>query len=392
MASRKRKSNLEDDDVLASPTKRKGKIVRPESPERPSSGDMESVPSLNAPARISDDPVCQKFRDSIDFSVQIDMAAAKANTGGRPVRVYADGVYDLCHSGHARLLMQAKNAFPNVYLIVGVADDDVVHRAKCLTVVPAHERLELLRHFGYVSEVVRHAPFCPTPEFVREMKIDFVAHDDLPYNALGQEDVYSFLKEDGRFVATQRSEGISTTDVITRIIRDYDMYVRRNLLRGYTAKDLNVSFMREKKLQFQSQYDTIKSRGKDLLDRSNEMIQKWEDRSRECMTNFIEMFSRDRRLTGWVTEGKERITRAISPPANPVKFQDTSDEEEYEQEEEDDEPVMMNGDSDATRAPSVSLGKRRQHHSLSQGASDSPPGEGLVPRKKLHTSTADFLT
>ena len=71
-----------------------------------------------------------------------------------------------------------------------------------------------------------------------------MAHDDVPYNSAGQEDFYKTFKEVGMFAATQRTPGISTSDLIARIVRNHDSYVKRNLTRGYSIEDLNVGYLK----------------------------------------------------------------------------------------------------------------------------------------------------
>lgn len=135
---------------------------------------------------------------------------------GRPVKVYADGVFDLFHIGHMRQLQQAKTAFPEVILVVGVTGDTETHRRKGLTVLSARERAESVRHCKWVDEVIEDCPWIVTAEFLEKHQIDYVAHDDLPYGADEGDDIYGEIKAKGMFLVTQRTEGLSTTGIITK--------------------------------------------------------------------------------------------------------------------------------------------------------------------------------
>ncbi|CAG7821752.1 unnamed protein product [Allacma fusca] len=263
-------------------------------------------PTLCLEAPFSDEDGAILERNRTDYNFKITLEIARSGQASRPVRVYADGIYDLFHQGHARQLMQAKNLFPNVYLIVGVCSDELTHSRKGCTVMSEVERYEAVRHCRYVDEVVRDAPWELDDDYLKFHKIDFVAHDEDPYpgSAGSEDDIYAHIKARGMFVATQRTEGVSTSDIVARIVKDYDVYVRRNLARGYSAKELGVGFINEKKFKFQNKMESLRLTGK----------------------------RRDGRLSTMWSNSTNRILKALSPPPSP------NQSPRYSHDDDDDDP------------------------------------------------------
>ncbi|XP_057792789.1 choline-phosphate cytidylyltransferase 2-like isoform X1 [Salvia miltiorrhiza] len=225
------------------------------------------------------------------------------SSSDRPIRVYADGIYDLFHFGHARSLEQAKKSFPNTYLLVGCCNDEVTHKFKGKTVMTESERYESLRHCKWVDEVIPDAPWVIDQEFLDKHNIDYVAHDSLPYaDASGAgNDVYEFVKAVGRFKETKRTDGISTSDIIMRIVKDYNQYVMRNLDRGYSRKELNLSYVKEKRLRVNMRLRKLQEKVKEHQEKVGEKIQTvaktatihrnmWVENADRMVAGFLEMF------------------------------------------------------------------------------------------------------
>uniref|UniRef100_A0AAR5Q237 choline-phosphate cytidylyltransferase n=1 Tax=Dendroctonus ponderosae TaxID=77166 RepID=A0AAR5Q237_DENPD len=289
---------------------------------------VQPITAMNCTAApFSEDDGPTQIRNQIDYSLKIEMEVAKRGEAHRPVRVYADGAFDLFHQGHARLLRQAKNVFPNVYLIVGVCSDRMLHQYKGRSVLTEEERYNAVRHCRYVDEVLKDGPWSYSEEFLEKNKIDFVAHDDEPYACDGVTDIYADLKRKGMFIATQRTNGVSTTDIVARIVRDYDGYVRRNLARGYSAKELNVSFLKAKKLKLQNKMVELKDRGKNLFgsfgERKGDLITRWEEKSKEVIDSFVKVFlKKPLRL---LHASKSKLMRSITPSESSTDEEDSRD-------------------------------------------------------------------
>ncbi|EDQ91057.1 uncharacterized protein MONBRDRAFT_20281 [Monosiga brevicollis MX1] len=145
------------------------------------------------------------------------MAEASPKAAKRqPTRVYADGCFDLMHFGHANALRQAK-ALGDI-LVVGIHNDEDIEKNKGPPVLTQEERYKLVKAVKWVDEVVTDAPYTFNLDFLEQNNCDFVVHgDDITTNADG-EDAYHIAKKSGRYKEYQRTQGVSTTDIVGRML------------------------------------------------------------------------------------------------------------------------------------------------------------------------------
>jgi len=73
--------------------------------------------------------------------------------------------------------------FKHVHLIVGVACDKEILQYKGIGVNNDHERCENVKHCKWVDEIVFPCPWVISEKFLDDTDIDYVAHDDLPYES-----------------------------------------------------------------------------------------------------------------------------------------------------------------------------------------------------------------
>lgn len=134
----------------------------------------------------------------------------------KEVRVWCDGCYDMVHFGHANSLRQAKAM--GDYLIVGVHTDEEITKHKGPPVFTEQERYKMVSAIKWVDEVVEGAPYVTTIETLDKYDCDFCVHgDDITMTADGV-DTYHIVKAAKRYKECRRTEGVSTTDLVGRML------------------------------------------------------------------------------------------------------------------------------------------------------------------------------
>lgn len=131
-----------------------------------------------------------------------------------------DGAFDMMHYGHVNAFRQGRSM--GTYLVVGVNDDASITQCKGTPpVMNDAERVAMVKGCKFVDEVVPNVPYVMTDEYlqwmIKEYRIDYVVHGDDPCIVDGR-DVYESAQRLGKYRTIPRTEGVSTTEIVGRML------------------------------------------------------------------------------------------------------------------------------------------------------------------------------
>ncbi|KAE8385075.1 hypothetical protein BDV23DRAFT_25948 [Aspergillus alliaceus] len=131
-------------------------------------------------------------------------------------RIWVDGCFDFSHHGHAGAMLQARRLGRELY--VGVHSDEAILENKGPTVMTLNERVSAVEACRWVTCCVPYAPYVTQLPWVSHYGCKYVVHgDDITSDSNG-DDCYRFVKSAGRFRVVKRTPGISTTDLVGRML------------------------------------------------------------------------------------------------------------------------------------------------------------------------------
>lgn len=138
----------------------------------------------------------------------------------KPVRIFMEGAFDIMHYGHMNAFRLGHGL--GTELVVGVNSDKTI--AECKGAAPVlndKERQTAVAGCRFVTEVVPEVPYVMTQEYlmniIEKYNIDYVVHGDDPVIVNGK-DVYAHVKAMGKYKSIPRTEGVSTTDIVGRML------------------------------------------------------------------------------------------------------------------------------------------------------------------------------
>jgi len=140
------------------------------------------------------------------------------------VRIFVNGCFDIMHAGHFNVLRQAKSLFRQkgyrkVILVAGLHSDAAITHQKGPPLFLGDERLAVLRATKWVDEIASELPYVSMSSKMADcLRVHFICHgDDLPICKTGG-GMYSEAIESNRFQMLKRTEGISTTQILDRLL------------------------------------------------------------------------------------------------------------------------------------------------------------------------------